>query len=118
MLDNFGGSSISGGLRVSEDPMLPPKKSKPANRRLGVYLSDDTLLRAQAIADQEHAKSRNQILDAFLSFAVELFPLLKPLRENVESFAERETAKQGREVSYAAAIAILVERGLRATKAK
>lgn len=90
--------------------MLPPKQSGPQMKNVGIYVAEDTLFRAHAIAANEGVKSRNQLLGSFLSFAVDLFPLLKPIRPQVEAFAAKE------KVSYAEAIAFLVERGLKSLK--
>lgn len=90
--------------------MLPPKVSKPKMVNTGVYVAEDVLLRAHAIADEEQVKSRNKLLGSFLSFAVDLFPLLKPYRRQIEDFSAEEGC------SYVEAVAKLVGRGLRAKK--
>lgn len=109
---------VSEAALVQEDPMLPPKQTAPAMRNVGIYIAEDTLARAHAIADEEGVSSRNRILGSFLSFTVDLFPLLKPIRSQIEAFAKRETERLERvkPVTYAEAIALLVEKGLRAAK--
>lgn len=90
--------------------MLPPKTSAPAMKGTSVYIAEDVLLRAHAIAEAEGVKSRNQLLGSFLAFAVDLFPHLKPLRKQVEEVASDEG------ISYAEAVALLVKEGLKARK--
>lgn len=92
------------------DPMLPPKVSKPTKTNTGVYVEEDVLFRAEAIAEEEGVKSRNQLLGSFLTFAVDLFPLLKPLRPMIQAFADEKS------ISYAEAVARLVDKGLKVKK--
>lgn len=92
--------------------MLPPK-SKASMINVGVYLSEDTLRRVDEIAQAEKVKSRNKLMGSFLTFAVDLFPLLKPLNRQIEEFAEREG-----KMSYAEAVAALVERSLKVSHGK
>ncbi len=87
--------------------MLPrPQQSKA--RSIGVYLTDETIAKALAIVKSERVKSRNALFTSFLEFAVELFPLLRPMGREIEALQSEENC------SYATAVARLVERGLRA----
>lgn len=79
-------------------------------KNTGVYVAEDVLFRAHSIAKSEKVKSRNKLLGYFLTFAVDLFPLLKPMREQVEAFAAAEGC------TYAEAVALLVEKGLKSKK--
>lgn len=90
--------------------MLPPKQSRPTMKNVGMYVSEDTLLRAYAISKEEKVKSRNKLLSSFLTFAVDLFPLLKPMQARIADFANSENC------SEVEAIARLVERGLKAKR--
>lgn len=90
--------------------MLPPKTTRPAMVRSGMYVAEDTLLRIEAIATAEKVKSRNKLMGSFLAFAVDLFPLLKPFSRQIEDFAKAQ------ECTYAEAVARLVERALKAKK--
>lgn len=87
-----------------------PKSPPPRMRGFGLYVPSEVLAKADVIAKAEKVKSRNSLLGSFLAFAVELWPLLKPLNAQVEAFAEGEGC------SYPEAIARLVERGLRSRK--
>jgi hypothetical protein len=96
---------------AAQDPrMLPPPKPprpKPSKRNAGIYVEQSVLDRAQDITQSENVKSRNELLGSFLTFAVELFPLLKPLRSQIKLVEERHGC------TYAEAVARLVEKGLR-----
>ncbi len=96
--------------RLPEDPMLPPKASKPAMKNAGIYVAEDVLIRAHAIARSERVKSTNALIGSFLAFAVDLFPLLKPMRSQIQQMADEEGC------TYAEAVALLVERGLKHRK--
>lgn len=96
--------------------MLPPKRSGPVMRHVGLLIHEDTVLRIDEIVEAEKLKSRNQLAASFLSFASNLFPLLKPFQKQIEEFTAKEAERLGREVTYADAVAALVERGLKAKK--
>lgn len=96
--------------------MLPPKRPGPVMRHVGLLIHEDTVLRVDAIVKSEGLKSRNVLAASFLSFASELFPLLKPFNKQIEELMARESERTGEKASYAQAIALLVERGLKATK--
>lgn len=101
---------VSAAAEVSrEDRMLPPKRPVPKMANFGILVAEDTVDRLEAIAKAEE-ESRNALIGSFLSFSVDLFPLLKPLRVQIEAFAKAE------ECSYEEAVAQLVERGLRVKK--
>lgn len=90
--------------------MFPPKPTKPSKKNTGVYVESWVLERADEIARTEAVKSRNVLLGSFLTFAVELFPLLRPLRARVEAAQQKEGG------TFVETIARLVERGLAATE--
>lgn len=90
--------------------MLPPKPSRPTKKHTGVYVEEDVLFRADALAKSEHVKSRNMLLGSFLAFAVDLYPLIRSMRAQIEAFAAKE------ECSYVEAIAQLIERGLKSKR--
>lgn len=90
--------------------MLPPKPSRPTKVHTGIQIEEDVLFRIDAIAHEESVKSRNSLIGSFLTFAADLFPLLRPMRAEVEEFAANE------KLSYAAGIAELVRRGLKSKK--
>lgn len=90
--------------------MLPPETATRVMKNTGVYVAEDVLFRAHAIAKAEHVKSRNKLLGSFLAFAVDLYPLLKPLKKQIDEFAAAERC------SYTEAVGRLVERGLRVKK--
>lgn len=97
---------------AERNPLMlpPPPAAGPAMKHTSVYVREDVLDRIEAIAEEEGLKGKNKLLGSFLAFAVDLFPLLRPMQSAIEAFATAERK------SYAEAVAILVRRGLKAEK--
>lgn len=100
-VETTGGNTLS---------MLPKRPSKPTMVKTGVYVPEELLRQLDAIVATEKEKSRNAVAGSFLAFAVDLFPRIKGLLPQVDEVAAREGISQGQ------AIALLVERGLRAKR--
>ncbi len=90
--------------------MLPPPAAISRKRVIGIYVHREAVDRAAAIAKSEKVRSRSGLLSSFLEFAIEVFPLLKPMSAGIEAVMREERC------SYAEAIARLVERGLRSRR--